>query len=280
MGILRRSTSMVSPEAWEELDKQARLVFQAALSARKFVDFVGPKGWNYTAHSLGRLYVDPQQSGAIRYGINMLLPLVEVRQSFLLDIWELDDIVRGCRNPNLTPLEDAAHAVAEFEEKIIYEGFEPAGIAGLSGASADNTVNLKYDLDSLDFEPFFLRGLTAALGKLRDSAVQGPYTLVACPSLWNEIYTRGDYAPFSDKVKNVTGGDIVRSNRESASYLISGRGGDFELVVGQDLSLGYDGREGTNVKFFFAESFTFNVVNSEAVIPLVFQPNETEEKEA
>jgi uncharacterized linocin/CFP29 family protein len=176
-------------------------------------------------------------------------------------------------------LEDAARAVAEFEEKIIYEGFEPADIAGLSGAGADNAVNLEYDLDSLDFEPFFLRSLATALDKLRNSAVQGPYTLVACPSLWDEIYTKGEYAPFSDRVKNLTGGDIVRSNREGASYLLSRRGGDFELVVGQDLSLGYDGREGTQVKFFFAESFTFNVVNPVAVVPLIFQPNETTEED-
>jgi uncharacterized linocin/CFP29 family protein len=269
---------MVAPEAWEELDKQARLVFLTALSARKFVDFVGPKGWDYAAHPLGRLYVDPQQPDALRYGINTLLPLVEVRQSFRLDIWELDDIVRGCRNPDLTPLEEAARAMAEFEEKIIYNGFESADIAGLSGAGADNAVTLEFDLESVDFELFFLRSLAAARDKFRDAFVQGPYTLVACPSLWNAIYTAGDTLPFSDRVKNLTGGDIVRSNLEGASYLLSRRGGDFELVVGQDLSLGYDGREGSKVKFFFAESFTFNVVNPEAIVPLVFQ-TDTEDAE-
>lgn len=256
---------MISAEAWEELDKQAKLVFQVALSARKVVDFVGPKGWDYAAHPLGKLNVDPQQPGNVKYGIYDSLPLVESRQAFSLDIWELDDITRGCQNPDLSPLEDAARAMAEFEEKLVYTGFEPARVQGLTKAGADHAVDLKCGSDK-----DLLKSVAAALEKFRTLSVQGPYTLVACPSLWDEIYTRGEYYPLSDKIKNMTGGDIVRSTVEGASYLLSQRGEDFELVVGQDLSLGYDGREGPKVKFFFAETFTFNVINPEAVIPLTY----------
>ena len=263
MGILRRSTSMVSPEAWEELDKQAKLVFDAALSARRVVDFIGPKGWEYAAYPLGKLSVDPQQNAGVKYGVHKVLPLVESRQTFSLDIWELDDITRGCKNPDLKALENAARAMAEFEEKAIYCGFEAAYIEGLAKAGAENAVDVKCGSD-LDF----LKSLAGALGKFRALSVQGPWTLVACPSLWDEIYTRGEYYPLADKIKKMTGGSIVRSTVEGASFLLSQRGGDLEFVVGQDLSLGYDGRDGSKVKFFFAETFTFNVVNPEAIVPL------------
>jgi uncharacterized linocin/CFP29 family protein len=258
---------MISPRIWEELDEQAKRVFQSALSARKVMDFVGPKGWSYAAHPLGRLYVDQQQSGSLKYGIHSVLPLVESRHSFFLDIWELDNITRGSRNPNLKPLEEAARAMAKFEEQIVYAGFEPAGIKGLTQANADDFTDLDIDVDEDVFGKSLLTNLAEALDKFRDRSVQGPYALAASPSLWNAICARSECFPLSEKVKNMIGGDIVRSTLEETSYLLSRRGGDFEFVVGQDLSLGYDGREGTRVKFFFAESFTFNVINPEAVIP-------------
>lgn len=61
---------------------------------------------------------------------------------------------------------------------------------------------------------------------------------------------------------------IVRSTVDGASFLLSRRGGDFEFISGQDLSLGYEGREGSRVKFFFVETFTFSVAAPEAVVPL------------
>jgi uncharacterized linocin/CFP29 family protein len=266
---------MISPQVWEELDDQAKRVFQSALSARKIVDFVGPKGWSYAAHPLGRLYVDQQQSGSVKYGVHSVLPLVESRHSFLLDIWELDDITRGSRNPNLKPLEEAARAMAKFEEQIVYAGFQPADIKGLIQANPDDFTDLEIDEDGEIFGECLLKTLAAAIDKFRDRSVQGPYALVASPSLWNAIYTRNECFPLSEKVKNIIEGDIVRSTLEETSYLLSRRGGDFEFVAGQDLSLGYDGREGTRVKFFFAESFTFNVINPEAVIPFSHGSRET-----
>jgi uncharacterized linocin/CFP29 family protein len=257
---------MISPQIWEELDKQAKGVFQSALSARKIVDFVGPKGWDYAAHPLGRLYVDQAQTDPLKYGIHSVLPLVESRYSFWLDIWELDDITRGSQNPNLRPLEEAARAMAEFEERVVYTGFEPAKISGLT--QAGDSIDFEIDTNDEDFAQSLLKTLAKARDAFRSRSVQGPFALVASPSLWNAIYTRSECFPLSEKVKNITGEDIVRSTLEGASYLLSRRGGDFEFIAGQDLSLGYDGRESTKVKFFFAESFTFNVINPEAVILL------------
>jgi uncharacterized linocin/CFP29 family protein len=262
---------MVSPEAWNELDEQAKRVFRSTLSARKIVDFVGPKGWDYAAYPLGRLYVDPQQSDSVKYGIHTVLPLVESRQSFLIDIWELDNITRGSRNPDMKPLEEAAHAIAKFEEKIVYSGFEAADIRGLS--QVDDVMDLEIGGAGDTFEKCLLKATATALDCLRNRFVEGPYILVASPSLWDAIYTQGRYYPLSQKIKDLAGG-IVRSTIEGTSYLISRRGGDFEFIVGQDLSLGYDGREGTKVKFFFTESFTFNIINPEAVIPLVHKNQE------
>ncbi len=98
MDILRRAASLITPEAWAELDGQAKKVLTANLSARKFVDVEGPKGWSYSAHPTGRLDVAQKQpKDGVQFGVNRVLPLVEARHTFDMDIWELDNISRGAK---------------------------------------------------------------------------------------------------------------------------------------------------------------------------------------
>ena len=46
------------------------------------------------------------------------------------------------------------------------------------------------------------------------------------------------------------------------------RGGDFELTVGQDFSIGYLGHTLQTVRLYLQESFTFRVLAAEAAVPL------------
>jgi uncharacterized linocin/CFP29 family protein len=50
--------------------------------------------------------------------------------------------------------------------------------------------------------------------------------------------------------------------------VLSTRGGDFELVVGRDLSIGYTGHDATKVNLYLLESLTFRALSPEAAICL------------
>jgi len=50
--------------------------------------------------------------------------------------------------------------------------------------------------------------------------------------------------------------------------VLSMRGGDFELTVGQDLSIGYASHDRTTVELYLTESFTFRVLEDKASIYL------------
>ncbi len=262
MDILRRSASLLTPEAWEELDGQAKKVLVANLSARKFVDVEGPKGWTYSAHPTGRLGIDSANSGkSVQFGVNKVLPLVETRATFELDIWELDNISRGAKDPDLSALEKAAKEIALFEEQAIYKGLAAAGIDGLGAAAEGRSVKLAGG------EPQDITdAISAAIFKLHEDAVEGSYALVASPALWKAIYGAASCYPVSKHVGNLV--DKVILSTQDESYVVSLRGGDFELVLGQDLSLGFEERNGGKVRLFFAESFTFRVINPEAVVAL------------
>ena len=132
MDMLKRSLAPITDEAWAEIQEQAKKTLTSTLTARKFVDVVGPKGWDYTVVPTGRLTVATSQpKDGVKYGIYQAQPLIETRIPFELDIWELDNIARGARDLDLQPVIDAARKAALFEEQAIYHGFKDGAIAGI-----------------------------------------------------------------------------------------------------------------------------------------------------
>lgn len=261
MDILKRSLANITDKAWDEIDLQASKVIKANLSARKFMDVKGPLGLDYAAVSLGKLSVpEAQKESGVNYGIRQVLPLVETRMFFELDTWELDDVERGSENPDLSALEKAAAQIARFEEGVIYNGLEGSGICGLSSAAQNNVVNGTANN--------LMDALSKAILKFGEDSVEGPYTLVAGKSLWQMIQSSGEGYPLKKRVESLMDGGIILSPAVDCNYIVSTRGGDMEITVGQDYSIGYCSSTVDKVKLFVTESFTFRVINPEAVIKL------------
>jgi uncharacterized linocin/CFP29 family protein len=51
--------------------------------------------------------------------------------------------------------------------------------------------------------------------------------------------------------------------------VVTTRGGDFELEMGQDISIGYLSHSQTMVELYFQETFTFRILTAEAAVVLV-----------
>jgi uncharacterized linocin/CFP29 family protein len=43
--LLKRKHAPITPEAWKQIDEEAKRVLQLNLAGRKLVDFDGPHGW-------------------------------------------------------------------------------------------------------------------------------------------------------------------------------------------------------------------------------------------
>jgi uncharacterized linocin/CFP29 family protein len=69
-------------------------------------------------------------------------------------------------------------------------------------------------------------------------------------------------------VRNTLDGPVVWSDAIVGGLLVSSRGGDFELTVGQDISIGYEAHSKTEVELFLTESFAFRTLVPKAVVPL------------
>ena len=54
----------------------------------------------------------------------------------------------------------------------------------------------------------------------------------------------------------------------NGAIVLSVRGGDFELTIGRDLSIGYHGHTETTVRLYLVESLAFRVLTPEAAVAL------------
>ncbi len=54
----------------------------------------------------------------------------------------------------------------------------------------------------------------------------------------------------------------------TGGFLITTRGGDFELQIGQDLSIGYTSHNERSVTLYLQESFTYRTRTAEAAVAL------------
>jgi uncharacterized linocin/CFP29 family protein len=261
MDLLKRELAPITSEAWKQIDEEARRVLKLHLAGRKLVDFSGPHGWQLGAVNTGRLKpVEPSTSSTVTHAIREVRPLVELRSNFELPVAELDRAGRGADDLDLDPVILAAERIARAEDSAIFRSFPAGGIGGIIAASPHSEVVVTTPSD-------WPRAVSRAKEALRLSGVNGPYALAAGPTAYAELTSEGDDGyPLRKRVEeNIVEGSLVWAPAlEEGAVLLSIRGGDYELTVGQDLSVGYLAHSADDVELFITESFTFRVLEEKA----------------
>ncbi len=262
MDLLKRSLAPILPEAWKAIDDEATRVLELNLAGRKVVDFSGPHGWKFAAVSTGRLELLPEQPiKDVSAGVRVVQPLVEVRTPMVLDIMELDTVARGAENPDLAPVVQAAERLARLEDQAIFHGYPAGGIVGIIEASPHPRVQVARVAD-------WPKAVAQAKEVLRAAGVGGPYALVLGPRAYDELSSASeDGYPLRKRIeRSLIDGPFVWAPALTGAVLMSTRGGDFELTVGQDMSIGYAYHEKHQVELYLTESFTFRVLEPKAAI--------------
>jgi uncharacterized linocin/CFP29 family protein len=71
-------------------------------------------------------------------------------------------------------------------------------------------------------------------------------------------------------VRQLLDGPLVWAPAVNGAVVLSLRGGDFELTVGQDLSIGYLTHSDTTVQLYLQDTLAFRALAPEAAVPLVY----------
>lgn len=265
MNLLKRKLSPITQEAWEEIDNEARRVLKLHLAARKVVDFDGPHGRSFAAVNTGRLAKIEPPREEITAELREVQPLVEIHAPFKLSIRELYSVTRGAKDFDLDPLVAAAERIAAAEDRSIFAGYKAAGIEGILPSA---------ELPPISFQGIraFPKAIVEAKERLRKAGVGGPYALVLGPALYDELHAASeDGYPIYNRINSMVE-QHVWAPALSEAVLLSTRGGDFELTVGMDFSIGYTAHDRDTVELYLTESFTFRVLTKTAAVGINRQP--------
>jgi len=266
MNDLRRELAPICAEAWSEIDEEATTTLKVSLAGRKIVDFHGPLGWTASAVDTGRGdALSAKPNDGVEATLRKVQPIVEFCAPFELSLSELDAVARGAKDVELQPVKDAARAIALAEDRAIFQGYAAAGIEGICEASAGEELKIPESYEN------YPSVVAQALSKLRGAGVDGPYAIALGPQCYTGLMqtTKGGF-PVMSHVERMLDGPVIWAPAVKGAVVVSLRGGDFEMVSGRDISIGYRDHTASKVKLYFQESFTFRCLAPEAAVPLVY----------
>jgi uncharacterized linocin/CFP29 family protein len=263
MNNLYRELAPVSAAAWAGIEDEAKRTFARHAAARKAVDVTGPDGLALAGTGTGHVTaIDPPADG-VAASLRDWRPVVELRVPFTLSRSAIDSVERGALDPDWQPVKDAAKRIAFAEDRAVFDGYAAAQITGVRQASSNPALTLPAEVR--DYPDV----VSKAVSQLRLAGVAGPYSLLLSADAWTAVSETSDHGyPIREHLARVLDGDIIWAPAIDGALLLSGRGGDYELRLGQDLSIGYLSHDADSVHLYFTESLTFAVYTTEASVPI------------
>jgi uncharacterized linocin/CFP29 family protein len=190
--------------------------------------------------------------------------LVELRFPFELDRQAIDDVERGANDSDWQPAKDAARQIAFAEDSAIFEGYTAADIVGIRQGTSNPKMALPADVRQ------YPDAIAQALSQLRLVGVNGPYSVLLGAEAYTALAETSDQGyPVLEHAKRLVDGKIIWAPAIDGAFVVTTRSGDFDLHIGQDVSIGYLSHTDTAVRLYLQETFTFLLLTSEAAVALI-----------
>ncbi len=244
MNNLHRELAPISDAAWAQIEEETKRTLKRYLAGRRVVDVQGPAGSGLSAVGTGHLQKIAAPQNGILARQREVKALVELRVPFELDRQAIDDVDRGANDSDWQPAKDAARKIAFAEDGAIFERL-PADVRAYPEAIAQ------------------------ALSRLRLVGVNGPYSVLLGAEAYTALAETSDHGyPVLEHVKRLVKDEIIWAPAIEGAFVLTTRGGDFSLHIGQDVSIGYLNHTDTAVQLYLQESFTFMMLTAEAAVAL------------
>jgi uncharacterized linocin/CFP29 family protein len=263
MNNLHRELAPISDAAWAQIEEEATRTLKRYLAARRVVDVEGPQGTALSAVGMGHLQKINAPGEGILARQRIVKPVVELRVPFELDRQQIDDVERGADDSDWQPVKDAARCIAFAEDRAVFEGYAAGGIEGVLQGTSNPIMTLPSDLR--DYPDV----IAQALSQLRLVGVNGPYSVLLSANAYTGLSETRDHGyPVLEHIKRLVTGEIVWAPAIAGGFVLTTRGGDFDLHIGQDVSIGYSSHTDAKVSLYLQETFTFLLLTTEAAVAL------------
>jgi uncharacterized linocin/CFP29 family protein len=253
MNNLHRELAPISDAAWAQIEEEATRTLKVHLAGRRVVDVQGPSGTALSAVGTGHLRNIAAPQGGIIARQREVKALVELRAPFELSRQAIDDVERGANDSDWQPVKDGA----------IFEGYAAAGIEGIRPGTSNALVTLPADVRQ------YPEAIAQALSQLRGVGVNGPYAVLLGADAYTALAETSDHGyPVLQHVHRLVTSAIIWAPAVTGAFVLSTRGGDFQLHIGQDVSIGYSSHNDTAVRLYLQETMTFLLLTKEAAVAL------------
>src|SRR6516165_8520488 len=263
MNNLHHELAPISDAAWTDIEGETTRTLKRYLAGRRVVDVHAPGGVGLSAVGTGHLKAIAAPGEGVLARQREVKALVELRVPFELDRAQIDDVERGSNDSDWQPAKDAAQKIAYAEDRAIFEGYAEAGIGGIRQGSSNPRMTLPTDVRE------YPDAIAQALSQLRLVGVNGPYSVLLGADAYTALADTSDNGyPVLEHIKKLVKDEIIWTPAIAGAFVLTTRGGDFDLHIGQDISIGYLSNTDTTVRLYLQETFTFLLLTSEAAVAL------------
>jgi len=263
MNNLHRELAPISDAAWAQIEEETSRTIKRYLAGRRIADVHGPAGTAFSAVGTGHQRSIDAPGDGVTAQQREAKAVVELRVPFELDRQMIDDVERGSNDSDWQSAKDAARKLAFAEDRAIFEGYAAAGIVGIRQGTSNPKKALPADVRK------YPEAFAEALSQLRLVGVNGPYSILLSADAYTELAETSDYGyPVLEHVKRLVEGKIIWAPAIDGAFVVTTRGGDLDLHLGQDASIGYLSHSDKRVQLYLQETFTFLYLTSESAVAL------------
>jgi len=263
MNNLHRELAPISEAAWSQIEEETARTFKRYLAGRRVVDVQGPGGVALPAIATGHLRNIKASGDGIIARQREVNALVELRVPFDLSRQQIDDVERGSNDSDWQAAKDAAQRLAFAEDHAIFDGYAAGGIGGIREGTSNPVKALPADIRA------YPDAIAQAVSQLRLVGCNGPYSVLLSADAYTKLSETSDHGyPVLEHIKRLVDGEIIWAPAIAGAFVLTTRGGDFGLYLGQDVSIGYLSHTDTAVRLYLQETFTFLLLTTEAAVAL------------
>jgi len=263
MNNLYRELAPVTDAAWQEIETEATRTFKRHIAGRRVVDVSDAGGPVTAAISTGHLTDVAAPSDGVIAHLRAAKPLVRLRVPFTVTRDAIDDVERGSQDSDWDSVKEAAQKLAFVEDRAIFEGYPAASIEGIRACSSNPALALPDDPREIPDV------MAQALSELRLAGVDGPYCVLLSAEVYTKVSETTEHGyPIREHLNRLVDGEIIWAPAIDGAFVLTTRGGDFDLQLGTDVAIGYSSHDADTVQLYLQETLTFLCYTSEASVAL------------
>ncbi|GAA2421986.1 MULTISPECIES: family 1 encapsulin nanocompartment shell protein [Mycobacteriaceae] len=263
MNNLYRELAPVTSAAWAQIEEEAARTFKRHIAGRRVVDVSGPNGPTAAAVGTGHLVDVASPAEGVQAHLRESRPLVRLRVPFTVSRTAIDDVERGAQDSDWDPVKEAAKKLAFAEDRAIFEGYADAQIEGIRASGSNPALALPSDPRG------YPDVISQALSELRLAGVDGPYSVLLSAEAYTKVTETTEHGyPLLEHLNRLVDGEIIWAPAIDGAFVLSTRGGDFDLQLGTDVTIGYLSHDADSVQLYLQETLTFLCYTAEASVAL------------